>query len=231
MANQKEIFNKIYKFDIEEADSITNVKFLENNIKLIEPILEIGCGKGYVIEYFKKNNINITGIEISKEAISYFKNINTDIEILLYDGKKLPFNDKLFSIVLSFDVLEHLNSVSEHLYEVYRVLKSNGIYAFQTPNKITNLPKEIIFRGGLKKAREFHPSVQSYFSLKKYLIKNGFNYKFVSMPLISPEKYKALRSRNIVWKVLANILNKLPKKIIPIFLRPNFWVIAQKKGF
>ena len=38
----------------------------------------------------------------------------------------------------------------------------------------------------------------------------------------------ALRSRSIWWKILAGILNKLSVSIIPIFLRPNFWVIAKK---
>lgn len=229
MADQKEIFNRIYKDDTEEADSITNVNFLKNNINLIEPVLEIGFGKGYVIEYLTNRIMDINGVEISEKAVEYIKQKNKNIKVLLYDGKKLPFNDEAFSIVLSFDVLEHFNSVNGHLSEVFRVLKTNGIYVFQTPNKITNLPKEIIFRGGLKKAREFHPSVQSYFSLKKHLIKNGFNFKFVSMPLISPEKYKALRTRNIGWRISAGILNKLPKNIIPIFLRPNFWVIAKKE--
>ena len=184
MADQKEIFDRIYKEDIEEADSITNVKFLKDYLSLTEPILEIGCGKGFVIEYFKKNNINITGIEISEEAVRYLKKSDSNADIYLYDGGRLPFSNECFSIVLSFDVLEHFKSVNNHLSEVYRVLKSNGIYAFQTPNKITNLPKEIIFRGGIKKAKEFHPSVQSYFNLKKVLKKNGFNFKFVSMPLI-----------------------------------------------
>ena len=226
---QKDIFNKIYKFDEEEADSYTNIKFIEENVLLKPPVLEIGFGEGYILEYFEKLGIKIKGIEISEEAINFIKNKN--IEVVLYDGAALPFNNESFNTILSFDVLEHFESVNYHLAEVKRMLKKKGIYAFQTPNKITNFPKEILFRGGIKNAKKFHPSVQTYFSLKNNLRNNGFNFKFIKdMPIISDEKYNSLFYKSRLWRFFAVILSKIPSKIVPMFLRPNFWVIAYKSS-
>lgn len=225
---QKDIFNKIYKFDEEEADSYTNIKFLEENVLLKPPILEIGCGKGFILEYFKEKSMEIAGVEISEEAVKFIKNKN--MKVLIYDGIDLPFGNESFNIILSFDVLEHFDSIKKHLSEVFRTLKTKGIYTFQTPNKIINFPKEILFRGGIRNAKKFHPSVQTYCGLKNNLRNNGFDFKFIkNMPIISKEKYNSLCKKSRLWRFLAIILSKIPSKIIPMFLRPNFWVIAYKR--
>lgn len=226
---QKKIFNDIYLNNNEEADSYTNIRFIENELKISEPLLEIGTGKGYVLNYLTMKGFDILGLEICEEAVKIIKTLNKNCKVQIYDGVELPFENNSFATIFSFDVIEHIKNISFHFKEVYRILKDNGIYAFQTPNIITNLPKEIIFRRGLKNALDFHPSVQSYFGLRRILKKNGFKYKFVSMPLISEEKYLLLFKRSPAWKIIAKTLKVLPSCLIPIFLRPNFWVISTKQ--
>jgi len=51
------------------------------------------------------------------------KNIN----FLIYDGKKLPFENSTFDIVFSSNVLEHLPNLDEIQKEFSRVLNNNGI--------------------------------------------------------------------------------------------------------
>lgn len=228
--DQERLFDEIYASSGGEvADSFSNVTFLERIVNLHSPVLEIGCGTGFVIDYLTRNGFDATGIELSEEAIKQAHYHYPGVNILkATDPNVLPFTNESFNTIVSFDVLEHFESVDIHLKEVSRVLKKNGIYAFQTPNIITNLPKEIIFRGSYKKAREFHPSVQSYSGLIKKLKENGFEYDFHKMPLISPEKSGALKSRSFGWKVAASILSSLPQDKIPVSLRPNFWVAARK---
>lgn len=225
---QQKIFSEIYNLGIEDADTITNIKFINHALVIKDPVLEVGSGKGYVLNYLTNGGFDVVGVEVSEEAVKYTQNNYNNSKIFLYDGKNLPFDSSTFNTVLSFDVIEHIETVKFHLLEVYRVLKTNGIYAFQTPNILTNLPKEIVFRGGIKKARDFHPSVQSYFSLKNLLTNCGFNFRFISMPLISEEKYNLLSVRSLIWKAASKILKHFPYKIVPVFLRPNFWVIANK---
>jgi 2-polyprenyl-3-methyl-5-hydroxy-6-metoxy-1,4-benzoquinol methylase len=228
--DQELLFDEIYSSSGgETADSFSNIKFLESIPEVKGPVLEIGCGRGYVLSYLHKSGFEAVGIELSEEAIKQAEKDYPEIDIRkAIDPDRLPFEDAFFQTIVSFDVLEHFLSVDSHLKEVSRVLKVGGIYAFQTPNILTNLPKEIIFRGSYKKAREFHPSVQSYSGLRNKLKKNNFTYTFYKMPLISPEKFGVLKERSLGWKIAVNILKVIPQNTFPFRIRPNFWVVAKK---
>jgi SAM-dependent methyltransferase len=229
--NQEKLFDEIYSSSGgETADSVSNVDFLNKIGKIDSPVLEIGCGRGYVINYLTQKGLDATGVELSEEAIRQAEKEYPGIKMIKSTNPNaLPFEEEEFKTIVSFDVLEHFESVDVHLAEVKRVLKKGGIYAFQTPNILTNLPKEIIFRGSYRKAREFHPSVQTYSGLVNKLKRNGFECAFYKMPLISPEKFEALKRRSFGWKVAVNILASIPQNQIPFALRPNFWVVARKK--
>ena len=95
----------------------------------------------------------------------------------------MPLKILFFDIVLSFDVLEHIPDVDAHLSEARRVLKSNGFYLFQTPNKLTNVPFEIIKNRSLTKHKEHHCSLQTFWSLKRLLAAHGFEFRFVGLRL------------------------------------------------
>ena len=91
----------------------------------------------------------------------------------------MPLKDLFSDIVLSFYVLEHIPDADAHLSEVRRVLKLGGFYLFQTPNKLTNVPFEIIKNGSLTKHKEHHCSLQTFGSLKRLLVAHGFEFRFV----------------------------------------------------
>ncbi len=104
---------------------IKNYK-LNNN----STILDIGCGKGFLLYEIKKilPNIKLTGIDISKYAIK-----NSPIEIkkhLIYCDarKKLPFKKKEFDFVYSFNCLHNfkINELIIALKEIVRI--SNKSY-------------------------------------------------------------------------------------------------------
>ena len=50
--------------------------------------------------------------------------------------KTSPSPDNSFDIIISVENLEHLPNIDQHLFEVKRVLKPNGIYLIKTPNKL-----------------------------------------------------------------------------------------------
>jgi len=61
-----------------------------------------------------------------------------------------------------FDVIEHIPNIEDFLKgQVYRVLKEKGIFVFQTPNKIINIPWEIINQRSLTKWKKYHCSLQA----------------------------------------------------------------------
>ncbi len=48
---------------------------------------------------------------------------------------QLPFPDQSFDVVLSSDVLEHLNDLRTTFSEIHRVLRPGGIFVFDTINR------------------------------------------------------------------------------------------------
>lgn len=140
-----------YKADIkngkiDRSNFNANVQFLEGtglfngNIK----ILEIGCGAGRLTNYLTQKRFNAIGIDISSTLITEGRIHYPDAIIFIASGGDMPIKDFTFDIVLSFDVLEHIPDVDTHINEVRRILKPGGFYLLQTPNKLTNVPFEII---------------------------------------------------------------------------------------
>ncbi len=52
-----------------------------------------------------------------------------------YTGRQLPFEDGYFDLVISYDVLEHVQDEGLALAEISRVLKTGGELIISVPNK------------------------------------------------------------------------------------------------
>lgn len=109
------------------AKNIIKSYNLNNNSK----VLDIGCGKGFLMYELKKKlkNIDIVGIDISKYAKkNTLKEIKSNIQI--YDArKKLKFKDNFFDLVISINTLHNfkIDEVNLSLSEMERVGKSKFI--------------------------------------------------------------------------------------------------------
>lgn len=93
--------------------------FIPNDV---DSILDVGCGDGKVTNILKNfNRFEITGVDLSNEALAHC-NFNTT----LADSVCLPFADSTFDLVLTMDMLEHLDDISEVLAfkELFRVARN-----------------------------------------------------------------------------------------------------------
>ena len=101
-------------------------------------ILDIGCGKGFMLYDLKKiiPGIKVSGIDISRYAVQ-----NSKIEVRRFlkvaNAKKLPFPDKSFDVVVSINTIHNLNKrdCAKSLKEIMRVTKK---YAFITVDAYRN---------------------------------------------------------------------------------------------
>ena len=77
-------------------------------------LLDVGCGKGKLVEWAKEKGIDATGLDF---ASGY------GVQADLLD---MPFEDNSFDVVTSFDVLEHLRpeDLDKGLNEMSRVAKT-----------------------------------------------------------------------------------------------------------
>jgi ubiquinone/menaquinone biosynthesis C-methylase UbiE len=94
--------------------------------------LEIGPGYGRVMKEIAQNN-PIIGLEMDDELVELLK--KRQFEVYKGVAESMPFEDNSFDVVLCEEVIEHIKMQSTVINEVYRVLKSNGVAIFTTPNK------------------------------------------------------------------------------------------------
>ncbi len=94
-----------------------------------DTILDVGCGKGFMLYDFKNiiPGIKVTGVDISKYAV---ENALPEIKKHLFvaDSKELPFEDNSFDHVISINTIHNLDEddCAKSLKEISRVSKINS---------------------------------------------------------------------------------------------------------
>ena len=106
-------------------------------------VLDLGCWcGGKSVSYAERWNVkSMAGIDINEyfiKAARLFsrqrenKNIEYDFEVGFSEA--LPYEDKSFDAIVTWDVLEHVKSVRDTLKECKRVLKPGGMLFFIFPS-------------------------------------------------------------------------------------------------
>ena len=92
-------------------------------------ILDLGCGAGNSIDFFKNINpcINWFGTDIEDSPEGKMRTRN-DGDFRTYDGINLPYEDNFFDLIYSHQVLEHVRHPDDLLKDVFRVLKPGGYF-------------------------------------------------------------------------------------------------------
>ena len=142
------MYNKIAKSynELHREEQTKKLEIIKENIKIIPPLLDIGCGTGISTNYFHVVSI---GIDNSKEMIKQSKEGN-----LIYgNAKKLPFLDKSFNTVISVTSFHNFKNTEKALLEIKRVSKNNNI-------AITFLKKS-------SKLEKFRRLLRKYFKFKE----------------------------------------------------------------
>lgn len=98
-------------------------------IKEGDRIIDVGCGNGRLLELFKGENINYTGVDISDRLINLARKKHPDNNFVVADNLNLPFSDNNFDKVFSIAVLHTIpsNQLREKaIIELKRILKPGG---------------------------------------------------------------------------------------------------------
>ncbi|MBN1533776.1 MAG: 3-demethylubiquinone-9 3-O-methyltransferase [Spirochaetes bacterium] len=101
--------------------------------------LDVGCGGGFLSEELARRGLAVTGIDPSeksiREAARHAHAGGLDIRYETGTGDRLPFPDGSLDTVFCCDVLEHVPSAESVVAEISRVLKSGGLFLFDTVNR------------------------------------------------------------------------------------------------
>ncbi len=100
-------------------------------------LLDIGCGGGFLSNSLIKKGVQVTGLDISEDAIHIAKHYDTTkkVHYLKGDAYDLPFLENSFDFVCAMDFLEHVDNPEKVIKEASRVLKPGGSFFFYTFNR------------------------------------------------------------------------------------------------
>ncbi len=205
----------------------TNLGFLARTglLESGDKILEIGCGIGTVVFELGKQGYDVTGTDISQVAVEYGRAKYGDIHLEVQPAEELSFEDETFDVVLSFDLFEHIAAIDAHVAEVGRLLKPQGYYLFQTPNKLSNAVFETLSHRSLK-WRRYHPSLHTPGQVRRRLAKHGFDTRFVKMDMLN--EYTRVKLKGL--GPLGALVKRIDFARLPLVLQTNLYVVARKRG-
>ncbi len=97
-------------------------------------VLDLGCGDGrftgFIGEYCE-----VDGIELSEAAIKEAKKQYPHVNFFQGNALTYPFKDNFYDLVISQEVIEHIEDQKLYLNVCHNVLKRGGYLIMTTPNK------------------------------------------------------------------------------------------------
>jgi ubiquinone/menaquinone biosynthesis C-methylase UbiE len=217
-------------------------------LKMIKPVtsfqgkrvLEVGCGLGVFCMHVARNGGEAIGLDISKSAILEAKTltkqygVNDNVEFVVSDARYLPFVDRSRDMIVSSEVLEHIEGHEKAFHEFARTIDKSGYICITVPNLLSSLFFEIVFFKVMGQPKY----VQRFLSVEKEYI---FHYPKVKR-LVNSERLTIIDLKGTDYvhlhpkitrffhlgKVVTMVSNALEDKKSWRFFGANIGVIAQK---
>ncbi len=138
-------------------------------------VLDAACGEGYGSHILSAEAETVIGLDIDESSVHHASKRYQKNNLKYIQGSciDLPFEDKSFDCVVSFETIEHLAEQQQMLSEFNRVLKEDGLIVISTPDKkyysdATGFTNEYhvkeLYKSEFKELLETHWPQQSWFS-------------------------------------------------------------------
>jgi len=161
-------------------------------------LLDVGCGNGYFLEMAIRNGWEVTGVEISENAIRHSREVIGEGKIFRGTLAEAKFKDDSFNAITLWDVLVFSDDLEAEIEECYRLLKRGGKIGIRVRNvlfqqwlyRIYHPFRKIFSRIGVKTPYVFHPN--NFTASSIYLLLHRFGYsniKISNSPLTRGDPY------------------------------------------
>lgn len=141
--NTQEYFDK--QFDDKPVDKINLLRQEEymRYVRYGNNVIELGCGMSYFPEMARLRGAKSYGVDFSPIAIERLKYEFPGVFYMKCDATKTPFPDGKFDVVVSGEVIEHLEEPHALTYEMARICKKGGYIIVSTPHLEFDDPEHI----------------------------------------------------------------------------------------
>lgn len=112
-----------------------------STVELPGPVLDVGCGFGeFARLFFCDRDMPDVGVDIDRGELGRVAAEPRPIyrSILQCDARRLPFGGGSFGSAISVSTMEHIPDVEGTIYEVARVLRPGGVFAYTVPMEPLN---------------------------------------------------------------------------------------------
>jgi SAM-dependent methyltransferase len=98
-------------------------------------IVDLGCSSGYLLEDLRQRypDAFLVGIDLVEEGLRKAHKLVPDAALISADACFLPLGDKTVDVVMSANLLEHIEDDQQALREIKRVLRPGGIATIVVP--------------------------------------------------------------------------------------------------
>lgn len=115
--------------------------------RTVDKVLEVGCGTGAVLAEIERRKIgnHHMGVDLSNPDLHVDEGA-AHLQLMQFDGERLPFDDNSFDLVIASHVVEHVPNPRQFLGELSRV--SKHLMYIEVPCDITvRMSRSAIQRG------------------------------------------------------------------------------------
>jgi SAM-dependent methyltransferase len=108
-------------------------------------VLDWGCNNGYGLKILTGVARRLAGLDTAEHCVRAARENVPAIasDIRLYTGQSVPFDRESFDLVVSFQVIEHVEDCTRYLRDIRSVLRPGGLALFTTPNRLLRLDPEM----------------------------------------------------------------------------------------
>jgi len=101
-------------------------------------VLDYGCGAGEIVNLLRAADVDSFGCDVFYEGGDYSKSVSDEIwgsVIRQIEDGRIPFPDDSFDLIVTNQVMEHVENLDFVLSEINRVLKTGGRVLSLFPDK------------------------------------------------------------------------------------------------
>ncbi len=210
----------------------------------IDHLLDDGCGVGLYVQHLAKHVSRVTGLEYdearAREANALAAS-TFNASILCSAGEHLPFPKDTFDLILSHEVLEHVNDDRAAMEEMLRTLRPGGRLVIFIPNR--GYPFEthgIYWRGKYYFGNiplvnylprtwrnRLAPHVRAYFAADISRLVKGLPVRVVRRKIIFGGYDNIIARYPNFGRVLRAFLQSLENSPLQCFGLSHFWVLEK----
>lgn len=202
-------------------------------------ILENGCGVGTYVEHLSPFGGNVIGLEYDFERAAEAR--RNSAYIINGEGEFLPLPSSTFDLILSHEVIEHVQDDRAAICEMIRALKPGGRIVLFAPNR--GYPFEthgIYWKGNYRFGNKLfvnylpralrnklapHVRVYSRQDLRKLF--QDLPVEFIERTIIFGAYDNIIAKFGSLGKILRGLLQFLEKTPLKIFGLSHFWVVEK----